>query len=304
MKSRLNCTAINSWFALLLLLVGMQAHAAQVAGTVTDLSGPLLAKKSDGTVKVLAQKSQVEQGDLLVTEKDTYARIKFLDNSEVTLKPQTQFRIERFSYEEDKPQNDNLFFSLLRGGLRAVSGTVGKRNRERTGLSTPAATIGIRGTIYVAEYIAPGDADVAAWGRTAIAAASTGLQAYGRGGSGNATMVDAATGSVLPEMLPARPAADLLLAQGVMPQGEGARAPGLYVQVLDGMIQLSNQGGAQNFAAGQFGYTASMVRPPVVVPANPGIQFNPPPAFSSTSGTPGGSGGGRVGITEVNCEVR
>lgn len=242
MKSLKNCIAINFCFALLLLLFGLHAHAAQVAGSVTDLNGPLLAKKADGAVKVLAQKSLVEEGDLLVTEKDTYARIKFLDNSEVTLKPGTQFKIERFTYEQDKPQNDNAFFSLLKGGLRAVSGTVGKRSRERTGLNTPAATIGIRGTIYIAEFTPAGVA--------------------------------------------------------------GGPPPGLYVQVLDGMIHVRNNSGAQNFSAGQFGFTPNMQQPPVILPSNPGLQFTPPPAFSSSSGTLGSSGGGVVGITDVNCEVR
>lgn len=56
--------------------------------------------------------------------------------------------------------------------------------------------------------------------------------------------------------------------------------PGLYVSVLDGIINLSNRGGSRSFSAGQFGYTASVVQPPLVIPRNPGITFNPPPAFS------------------------
>lgn len=310
MNPRKNCTAIKFCFALLLLTFGLHAHAAQVAGTVTDLNGPLLAKKADGTVKVLAQKSLVEEGDLLVTEKETYARIKFLDNSEVTLRPETQFKIERFAYEQDKPQNDNAFFSLLKGGLRAVSGTVGKRSRERTGLNTPAATIGIRGTIYVVEYIAPVEADVAAWGRSLIAAASTDFYAYGRAGNGNATMIDAATGNALPEILPARQVLETLLAQSlappVTPPGAPLRPPGLYVHVLDGLIHLSNQGGTQNFSAGQFGFTPSFKQPPVILPKNPGMQFTPPPAFTSSSGTIGGSGTGSGAgkSAAIDCEVR
>ncbi len=57
--------------------------------------------------------------------------------------------------------------------------------------------------------------------------------------------------------------------------------PGLYVQVLDGMVRVSNSGGSQNFTSGQFGFTASFQQPPVVVPANPGMRFTPPPGFSS-----------------------
>jgi hypothetical protein len=75
----------------LLMLTGALAWAAQVAGMVTQLSGPLLARKPDGKVKVLAVKSEVEEGDVLVSEKNTYALIKFIDNSEITLRPGSSF---------------------------------------------------------------------------------------------------------------------------------------------------------------------------------------------------------------------
>lgn len=306
MNPRKNCTAIKFWFALLLLLFGLHVQAAQVAGTVTDLNGPLLAKKADGTVKVLAQKSLVEEGDLLVTEKETYARIKFLDNSEVTLKPETQFKIERFAYEQDKPQNDNAFFSLIKGGLRAVTGTVGKRSRERTGLNTPTATIGIRGTTYIAEYIPPAEADVAEWGRSLMASTSTDASRYGYAGNGATSMIDAANGKVLPEILPVRPVLDTQLAQLSQlpsPTSGGGLSPGLHVFVLDGLIHLTNPGGSQSFSSGQFGFVRNNITPPIIVPNNPGLKFTPPPAFSlsptsSPSGTPGGKS------ATVDCEVR
>jgi hypothetical protein len=74
------------------------------------------------------------------------------------------------------------------------------------------------------------------------------------------------------------------------------------VSVIDGAINLSNKGGSQNFSAGQFGYTASNTKPPVVVPSNPGIHFTPPASFSSSSGPQGASGTGKS--TNVDCEVR
>jgi hypothetical protein len=60
--------------------------------------------------------------------------------------------------------------------------------------------------------------------------------------------------------------------------------PGLYVQVLDGMINVTNGGGSQNFTAGQFGFTPGFNQPPVILPNNPGLQFTPPPSFSNTGG--------------------
>jgi hypothetical protein len=131
------------------------AMAAQVAGTIVHLSGPLMVRKADGAVKVLGLKSEVEQGDTLVAEKNTYALIRFIDNSEITLRPGTTFTIEAFAYDSARPETDNASFNLVKGGLRSVTGLLGKRNREKFQMRTPAATIGIRGTTFVVQWIEP-----------------------------------------------------------------------------------------------------------------------------------------------------
>lgn len=79
------------------------------------------------------------------------------------------------------------------------------------------------------------------------------------------------------------------------------RAPGLYVQVLDGLIHVTNPAGTTSFAAGQFGFTPSQVKPPVVLPVNPGIRFTPPPSFVPVSGNPSTS---PAKSNTVDCEVR
>lgn len=140
-----------------LVLMSISLHAlAQVAGTVTQLSGPMMAKKADGKVKILSLKSDVESGDTLMTEKNTYALVKFIDNSEITLKPGTTFVVEQFAYRDDQPDADRASFNLVKGGLRSLSGLLGKRNKEKFSLKTPVATIGIRGTYFTAEYIGAG----------------------------------------------------------------------------------------------------------------------------------------------------
>ena len=284
------CIAINALLLLASLFAAALDCAAQVAGKVTHLSGPLLARKADGTAKVLAQNSAVEQGDTLISEKDTYARIKFIDNSEITLRPNSQFRIDSFSFDETKPEKDSAILNLIKGGLRAVTGVLGKRNHERFGLNTPTATIGIRGTVFIAEYIAAEQPAVATYGFASVAAAPPMWR------NGMSPIASDAAADVMPvEVLPMRLALNA--------PGTDGRAPGLYVQVLDGMINLRNSAGSQNFAAGQFGYTASLTQLPVVLPSNPGIKFAPPPAFSSAVASPNGTGStNKAG--DVDCEVR
>jgi hypothetical protein len=121
---------------------------AATAGQVTHLSGTLSAKKPDGSSKLLSVKSDIAEGDTLTTETETYARIKFNDGGEVVLRPGTQLKIESYAYNEAKPESDNVLMSMFKGGLRAVTGLIGKRNREKVSFATETATIGIRGTHF------------------------------------------------------------------------------------------------------------------------------------------------------------
>jgi FecR protein len=282
---------------LLVCLLSVGANAAQVVGTVVNISGPLLAKRADGSVRVLSLKSEVEQGETLISEKGTYARVKFIDNSEITLRPSTQMVIDNFSYDEAKPEKDNAFFSLIKGGLRSITGALGKRNRERVGINTPTATIGIRGTTFIVQYIAAED--------TAQASAPQIIPAYAALAALDASDMAADFGNEIRSDAPRAflPSATYLQLAQNTPGSGGGLAPGLYVHVIDGLIQLSNRGGVQQFAAGQFGFTGSVVQPPVIVPNNPGIQFSPPPAFQSSTG-PQSSSGSANKPKAVDCEVR
>jgi hypothetical protein len=126
---------------------------ATSAATVTHLSGPLAARTTAGATKAISIGSKIDEGDTVITEKRTYARLKFNDGSEVTLKPNSQFRVDKFSFDQGKPKDDSASFSLIKGGLRTITGQIGKRgNQDSYQMKTPTATIGIRGTIYDATF--------------------------------------------------------------------------------------------------------------------------------------------------------
>jgi hypothetical protein len=132
-----------------LLLASVQLALA--AGTVTHLSGTLYVKRSDGTVRLLSERSRVVEGDQLSTERATYAQVRFDDGGQVTLRPNTRVNIDRFAFDKEEPKKDGFVMSLLKGGFRAITGLIGKRaNRDAYRVSTNTATIGIRGTDYVA----------------------------------------------------------------------------------------------------------------------------------------------------------
>ena len=128
------------------------APLANSVASVTHLSGTLTVRRSDGTQRFLSVKSAVAEGDTLSTAVGTYARMKFSDGSEVVLRPESQLKVDAFKYEEAKPEADNSIISLLKGGLRSVTGLLGKRNRDKVSYNTPTATVGIRGTHFGALF--------------------------------------------------------------------------------------------------------------------------------------------------------
>jgi hypothetical protein len=117
-------------------------------GAVSQLSGTLSVKKPDGTVRILSKQSEIRAGDTLSTERDSYAQIRFADGGQITLKPSTAVRLDQFRFAQDKPQEDAFAVRLLKGGLRAVTGGLGKRNPDKVEMSTETATVGIRGTTF------------------------------------------------------------------------------------------------------------------------------------------------------------
>lgn len=125
-----------------------QAALAAVAGEITHLSGTLSTQQADGTKKLLGVRSEVQEGDTLTTEAGTYARVKFVDGGEVVLRPSSQLKIQSYSYNVAQPQNDSMVVSMLKGGLRAITGLLGKRSRDKISFQTATATIGIRGTNF------------------------------------------------------------------------------------------------------------------------------------------------------------
>jgi len=138
-----------SLFFLACLCFSASAWAGS-AGNITHLSGVLFATHMDGTKKMLSVKSEILEGDTLRTEVNTYARIKFVDGGEVVLRPETVFKVDAYSYKpvSEAKQEDNILFSLLKGGLRSVTGMIGKRSPDRFKMQTTTATIGIRGTHF------------------------------------------------------------------------------------------------------------------------------------------------------------
>lgn len=129
------------------LLAGIAGGAYAAAGTVVHLSGSLSVQRPDGQSSILSRNSPVNPGDVLTTERDSYAQINFSDGSSITMRPNSTVRIEAYNFVKDQPQQDNVFLRLVKGGMRTVTGLIGRRgNQDAYKIGTQQATIGIRGS--------------------------------------------------------------------------------------------------------------------------------------------------------------
>jgi hypothetical protein len=118
------------------------------SGRAGFVRGSVVARTAGGRARNLKAGDGVYVGESIVTGPDSFAVLAFRDQSRVTVLPETEFQVERLDFDAAEPEKGRGVFSLVRGGLRAVSGLIGQENRRNYAMKTPVATIGIRGTGY------------------------------------------------------------------------------------------------------------------------------------------------------------
>ncbi len=119
------------------------------AGRVDFAYGDVKRTDTAGQTQRLRKGATINEGDTIVTARGR-AQIRFNDGARASLLPNSEFRVDTYEFEEEKQEEAKSFFSLLKGGLRAITGAIGKLRRDAYKVTTPSATIGIRGTEYLA----------------------------------------------------------------------------------------------------------------------------------------------------------
>ncbi|MCW5625375.1 MAG: FecR domain-containing protein [Burkholderiales bacterium] len=126
----------------------VRAEAARVEFAI----GPVSAAAADGSTRTLTKGAVIEAGDLVNTGSGGRVQLRFTDGAFVSLQPDTQFRVDQYRFNGQQDGSERGFFSLLKGGLRTITGLVGRSNKKNYQVTTQVATIGIRGTEYTIQY--------------------------------------------------------------------------------------------------------------------------------------------------------
>ena len=139
-----------------LLVIALSAafpgHAiAQSAARVDFVAGNVTASTADGRSRPLTRGAEVRVGETVSTQAGR-AQMRFTDGALVSLQPQTEFKVESYVFDGRGSENESAIMSLFKGGLRTITGLIGRTNRDGYRLQTSTATVGIRGTEYSVSY--------------------------------------------------------------------------------------------------------------------------------------------------------
>jgi hypothetical protein len=131
---------------LLLLSPCSWAQSDEPAGSVHIIKGFATATSGNGDIRNIKKGSPVFAEETVSTGAGSYTRLQLKDKSWIMLRPGSRFYLEAVEYEPETQQGFG-FFSLLKGGFRAVTGLIKEKLNYK--YSTTVATIGIRGTDFM-----------------------------------------------------------------------------------------------------------------------------------------------------------
>lgn len=130
-----------------LLALVLPAQAVTEAASVLFSHGNVVLTNDTGSYP-LEKGAAVSAGDTVITGEDGRIQMRFSDGGLVSLMPNSRFAVEEYS-QPTASSEGSASVNLLKGGMRALSGSIGKKDQDSYKLKTDVATLGIRGTEFV-----------------------------------------------------------------------------------------------------------------------------------------------------------
>ena len=144
--------------ALFAAMIGVVLAQGTSPGQFVAVVGEVRLVGRDGTTRPAERGGEVREGDTIATGPGAIAQIRLADGGFLSIRADTETTLERFAYAGAEDKNASMFISLLKGGFRSVTGLIGQLNRPGYRITTPSATIGIRGTDHEPFVVTPATA--------------------------------------------------------------------------------------------------------------------------------------------------
>lgn len=141
-----------SLIAVLIAAVYSVPAQAQGVGQVMFVSGQVSQQLPDGSQQPVTVGQDIQPGTRYITADGGYLHLRMSDDAYYSLRPNSRFVIEEYSWQPDQPSHNRIRTQLEQGSVRAITGRAGEANKQGYRLNTPVAAIGIRGTDYITHH--------------------------------------------------------------------------------------------------------------------------------------------------------
>ncbi len=148
-----------TWLFSLLILITqcfmLPAANAQTntVAQVVSTRGAVSAINRQKAERQLRRRSNLNQGDTVVTGARAQTTLRFTDDTRVNLSASTRYRIDQYQYNRADKSKDANKTSLLIGSMRVLTGAISKRTPSSYAVNTPVGVIGVRGSRYRATVV-------------------------------------------------------------------------------------------------------------------------------------------------------
>ena len=134
-------------FTLLVILIFLLwvNHVRGAAGQVTEITGPTQITRGSDKI-IAALKTGIESNDKVETL-NSKTGITFADETHVTISEHSKLLIDDFVYDP-KSSSGKIGLKAPLGTVRYFSGKIAHNNRNNVKISTPTASIAVRGTDF------------------------------------------------------------------------------------------------------------------------------------------------------------
>jgi hypothetical protein len=112
------------------------------------VSGEVRLSTPQAVVGLVAVGQRIESGATLKTASNAGITLRFDDGQMVALSGGSVYVVDDYRFNPQKPEQGGFVSTLLKGGMRAVSGLIGELNPKDVQVKTATATVGIRGTDF------------------------------------------------------------------------------------------------------------------------------------------------------------
>ena len=128
----------------LLLACSAQAQSPEI-GRVLLAVGQVERIRAEQSQPAPRGTTLINTDQLRVGERSS-AQLRLIDQTMIALRSNTELHLSDFVFEESVTDRSSL--TLIQGGLRTITGLVGRAQPQNYRLQTPTATVGIRGTQF------------------------------------------------------------------------------------------------------------------------------------------------------------